>query len=392
MSEWIAAFDRQLAENMLLQIGTIILVVKAAGLLSRRFKQPAVFGQLMAGIILGPSLLKLLSTTPLINGMAEIGVVLLMFLAGMETDIKKIAENGGASVLSALGGIILPLAGGIGLGVAFGLSLKVAIFLGVTLTATSVSITVQTLRELGKLQTREGTTILGAAVLDDILGIIMLSILLGILAGAESDDLAFLILKILLFLIATWMLGRALVPAGFRLVRNLGVSQGLVPLGLAFCFALAYLSQLGGLASITGAYLAGLLLKESGYANIMYESVETLSNNIFIPVFLVNIGLSAQIADLGSSLSFVGLLVLVAIFTKLLGGAIGAKLAGFPVFSSLAVGAGLVSRGEIALIIAALGLSKGIIDNSMFVSLVVMVLMTTVLSPVLLKKVFQGNK
>ena len=392
MSEWIVAFDRQLAENMLLQIGTIILVVKAAGVLSRRFKQPAVLGQLMAGIILGPSLLKLLSTTPLINGMAEIGVVLLMFLAGLETDVKKIAENGGASVLSALGGIILPLAGGICLGIAFGLSLKVAIFLGVTLTATSVSITVQTLRELGKLQTREGTTILGAAVLDDILGIIMLSILLGILAGAESDDLAFLIIKILAFLAATWVLGRALVPAGFRLARNMGVVQGLVPLGLAFCFVLAYLSQLGGLASITGAYLAGLLLKESGYANIMYESVETLSNNIFIPVFLVNIGLSAQIADLGSSLSFVGLLVLVAIFTKLLGGAIGAKLAGFPVFSSLAVGAGLVSRGEIALIIAALGLSKGIIDNSMFVSLVVMVLMTTVLSPVLLKKVFQGNK
>ncbi|MDW7675116.1 MAG: cation:proton antiporter, partial [Bacillota bacterium] len=250
MLDWLHLISGELKENLLIQLAIIILAVKAAGLLSRKLKQPAVFGKLLVGILIGPSVLNLLTSTQIINAMAEIGVILLMFLAGLETNLQKFKETGTASMLSAIGGVLMPLAGGIWLGTIFDLSLKVSVFIAVTLTATSVSISVQTLREMGRLQSKEGTTILGAAVLDDILGIIMLSVLLGVMAGADSDDLMLLIAKIIIFLVGTWFIGSGLTPKVYRFVTNLGVREGLVPLGIAFCLILAYLSELGGLANI----------------------------------------------------------------------------------------------------------------------------------------------
>jgi len=385
MFEWMPLIGGEIKESLLIQLAIIILAVKAAGLLSRKLKQPAVFGKLLVGIIIGPSFFNLLTSTPVIQAMAEIGVILLMFLAGLETDLQKFRETGTASVLSALGGVILPLVSGIWLGLLFGFSLKIAVFIGITLTATSVSISVQTLKEMGRLQSKEGMTILGAAVLDDIIGIIILSILLGVVAGAESDDLVFLIVKIMVFLLGSWVVGRRVVPVVFRLARGMGVREGLVPLGIVLCLVLAYLAEMGGLASITGAYLAGLLIKSCGFSPIIYDKVESISYNLFVPVFLINIGLSTSVADLGGSLLFVVALVLVAVASKAVGGALGARMAGFSISSSAAVGTGLVSRGEIALIVAAMGMNKGIIDGNMFVSLVVMVLITTVMTPVLLK-------
>jgi Kef-type K+ transport system membrane component KefB len=385
MFEWMPVLGGEIKESLLIQLAIIILAVKAAGVLSRKLKQPAVFGKLLVGIVIGPSFFNLLTTTPVIQAMAEIGVILLMFLAGLETDLKKFRETGTASVLSAMGGVALPLAGGIWLGLVFGFSFKVAIFIGITLTATSVSISAETLREMGRLQSKEGMTILGAAVLDDIIGIIILSVFLGVAAGAESDDLVFLVIKILVFLLGTWLVGRRVVPAIFRAAKGMGVREGLVPLGMVLCLVLAYLAEVGGLASITGAYLAGLLIKSGGFSPIIYDKVESISYSLFMPVFLINIGLSTSVAELGGSLFFAVALVLLAVASKAAGGALGAKLAGFSVSSSVAVGAGLVSRGEIALIVAALGMNKGIIDGNMFVALVIMVLITTVSTPLLLK-------
>lgn len=387
MFEWMPQLiSEEIKSNLLIQLAIIILAVKVAGLLSRKLKQPAIFGKLLVGIIIGPSFFNLLTSTPVIQAMAELGVILLMFLAGLETDLEKFRESGTASVLSALGGVVLPLASGIWLGLLFGFSLKVAVFIGITLTATSVSISVQTLKEMGRLRTKEGFAILGAAVLDDIIGIIILSVLLGVMAGAESDDLIFLLGKIIVFFLLTWLLGRALVPKAFRLAQKFGVREGLVPLGIVFCLTLAFLSEAGGLASITGAFLAGLLIKSGGFSHIIYDKVESISYSLLVPVFLINIGLSTKVSDLGTSFLFVVALVLVAVASKAIGGAVGARMAGFSIISSTVVGAGLVSRGEIALIIASLGLNRGIIDSNMFVSLVIMVLVTTVITPILLKK------
>lgn len=374
-------------DNILLQLAVIILAVKGAGALSRRCQQPAIFGQLMAGVVLGPSVLNVMTANAVIHGFAEIGVVLLMFIAGLETDLHKIKETGAAPLLSALGGIVLPLAGGIGLGLFFGMELTTAIFLGITLTATSVSISVETLRQLGRLQSKEGFTILGAAVLDDIIGIINLSLLLGIMAGAANEALALLIVKMILFLLGSWLVGLKLIPKVFNWADRLGATVGLIALGICFCFALAYLSKLGGLASITGAYLAGLIIKESGLGTIMHREVESLNHHIFLPVFLFNIGISAEISQITNILGFVVLLVLVAVTTKVVGGALGAKIGGFSLNSAITVGAGLVSRGEIALVMASLGLSTGIIQGQMFASLVMMVLVTTLLTPLMLKAI-----
>lgn len=371
--------------SIILQLAIILIAVKTAGLISRKMKQPAVFGKLLIGIIIGPSVLNILTGTQFLKGLAEVGVILLMFLAGLETELDRFRETGKVSILSAIGGVVFPLAGGIWLGLTFDMTLKQAIFIGITLTATSVSISVQTLREMGRLRTKEGFTILGAAVLDDILGIIILSLLLGVVAGADSDDLLVLILKIAVFLLGTVFVGKWVVIKAFQFAKRAGVRQGLVPLGLIFCFLLTYLAQLGGVANITGAYLAGILINVAGFGNVVYDKVESLSYNLFVPVFLISIGIGTQVADIGNSLTFVGLLIVVAILSKALGGGMGALLGGFNLRNSLAVGTGLVSRGEIALIVASLGLSKGLITGNIFVSLVVMVLVTTVITPLMLK-------
>ncbi|MGF7183948.1 Kef-type K+ transport system membrane component KefB [Desulfitispora alkaliphila] len=378
--------------DLVWQLALIILAVKSAGLICRKLKQPEVLGKLLAGVILGPSILNLLTVTGPIKAMAELGVILLMFLAGLETELKRFRETGKASAFSALGGIVLPLAGGLWLALSFDMSLKAALFVGITLTATSVSISVQTLREMGKLQSKEGTTIMGAAVIDDILGIIMLSLLLGAVAGADSDDLVFLVAKIFIFFIAVFLVAKWILPPLLQLVERVGVHQGFVPLSISICLLLAYFSDLSGLATITGAYLAGIIMNQLGYTRLIYEKIDAISYNFFVPVFLVSIGLGIQISDLGGSIPFVLALTAMAVITKVLGGGLGAMLGGFPVSNSVAVGTGLVSRGEIALIVASLGLNKGLISGDIFASIVAMVLLTTMATPLFLKMTMKNIK
>lgn len=258
------------------------------------------------------------------------------------------------------------------------------------LVATSVSISVQTLRELGKLQSKEGVTILGAAVLDDILGIITLSIVVGFVASDEGSGsvagILFLLVKIIVFFLITILLGRTLLPRLFRAVSGLLTTEVVLTFGIVTALAFAYFAEMLGMAGIVGSYFAGLMLSLSNYREELFEKVETISFSFFVPIFFVSIGVTAQVQNFTMEiLYFIVILTLVAVLTKLIGGGLGAKLAGFNWRSSTIIGAGMVARGEVGLIVATIGLQKGLIDQNLFTAAVIIVLVTTLVTPPALK-------
>lgn len=376
--------------HFLLEIALILVAVKIAGHLSKKIGQPAVFGELLVGVILGPSLLGWVQQSDMLRDLAEIGVILLMFLAGLETDVNEFKRTAYGSTLTAVGGVVLPLLAGFGIGLLFGYNYSTSIFLGTVLVATSVSISVQTLRELGKLQSKEGVTILGAAVLDDILGIITLSIVIGFVASDEgSGSLAgilFLLVKIIVFFLITILLGRTLLPRLFRAVSGLLTTEVVLTFGIVTALAFAYFAEMLGMAGIVGSYFAGLMLSLSNYREELFEKVETISFSFFVPIFFVSIGVTAQVQNFTMEiLYFIVILTLVAVLTKLIGGGLGAKLAGFNWRSSTIIGAGMVARGEVGLIVATIGLQKGLIDQNLFTAAVIIVLVTTLVTPPALK-------
>ncbi|SFJ07882.1 cation:proton antiporter [Thermoflavimicrobium dichotomicum] len=382
--------------HFLYELVLIWFFVKIAGHLSKKIGQPSVMGELLAGVILGPAMLGWLHPTPLIKELAEIGVILLMFLAGLETDIKEFMKSAFASTSVAICGIILPFIGGWVSGLWFGFDMPTSIFIGTLLVATSVSISVQTLRELGKLQSKEGVTILGAAVLDDILGIIILSLVIGFTAGSggsAASDLIFLFVKIILFFILVYLVGKKILPWVFRNIAHLMTTEVVLTFGLITALGFAFLAEMMGLAGIVGSYFAGLMLSLTPQREELFEKVETVSFSFFVPIFFASIGLIANIEEVNMTvLIHIVTLTIVAVFTKLIGGAIGAKIAKFNNRSSMGIGAGMIARGEVGLIVASIGLSKGLINNELFTATIVIVLVTTLVTPPLLKIFFTEKK
>ncbi|MDR6225000.1 cation:proton antiporter [Desmospora profundinema] len=379
----------------------ILLAVKVAGHLSKKMGQPSVFGELLVGIILGPALLGWIVIDPenpgLIKELAEVGVILLMFLAGLETDVDEFKKTAYGSSLVAIGGVIFPLVTGFTVGWLFGYEFSTAIFIGTLLVATSVSISVQTLRELGKLQTKEGVTILGAAVLDDVLGIIILSVVVGFAAGSGGGgsvlDIVLLLAKIVLFFILVFWLGRKVLPRIFQWASNLLTTEVLLTFGIISALSFAYFAEMFGLAGIVGSYFAGLMLSLTKYRHELFEKVEVISFSFFVPIFFVSIGVAADISGLTLDILWLILaLTVVAILSKLIGGGLGAKLAGFNWRSSAGIGSGMVARGEVGLIVASIGLGRGLIDNELFTVTVIIVLATTLVTPPMLKAIFHNKK
>jgi Kef-type K+ transport system membrane component KefB len=320
-----------------------------------------------------------------------------MFLAGLETDLAEFKKTAYGSSLVAASGILFPFAGGMMFGIFFGYPITTSVFIGTLLVATSVSISVQTLRELGKLQSREGITILGAAVLDDVLGILILSIVVGFAAGSGTGvkslwGLGFLLVKIFSFFALLLLAEKMLLPRLFSWGTRL-LAQEMVPtLGIICALGFSSLAELFGLAAIVGAYFAGLMVGMTRHRQELFEKMETISFSFFIPVFFVSIGLIADIRRLnGEVLGQIALLILIAILGKLLGGAFGAKLAGFPPLSSLGIGAGMIARGEVGLIVASIGLSKRLITAELYTATILIVLTTTLITPPLLKT-FLGKR
>jgi Kef-type K+ transport system membrane component KefB len=394
--------------QLILLLALIVAVAKLAGALATRAGQPSVFGEILAGLVLGPTFLNILgwplfaagadATHPgllaIVRDLAELGVLLLMFVAGLETDLPGMRRVGHVAFWAALGGVLLPLVGGAATAVAFGLPLYwEGIFIGTILTATSVSISAQTLLELGALRSREGSTILGAAVIDDVMGIVLLSIVVALAKASASNgidlaQLGLVALRVVGYFVLAVAAGRALGPI-LRWASSLGVSQSVLAAALVLAFLYAWAAEfVGAVAPITGAYIAGVLMARTDFKRDIDAGIHPVTYSMFVPVFFISIGLLANGRELGDRAAFTIVLVLVAVVGKVIGSGLFARLSGFTHQESVRVGIGMISRGEVGLIVAGYGLANGIISQQVFSASVIMVLVTTMITPPLLRLVF----
>lgn len=363
----------------------IIFMTKLFGHFAVRLGQPSVLGKLIAGIILGPAILNWVQPTDFIETIAQIGVILLMFIAGVETDLQQMKENWKAAFAVAIGGVILPLIGGYGLGEVFNFTQGESIFLGLLFCATSVSISVQTLKELNKLNSNEGTTILGAAVVDDVVVVILLAFVMSFLGAGSDVSLPLLVGKKVIFFVVIIAACVWLVPLLMKWFSKFKVTEVVLSMALIIAFGFSYFAEWLGVAGIIGAFAAGLAIGQTPFRQEVEHKVEPLAYSIFVPVFFVSIGLNVNFDGLGSHIWFILLLTVVAILTKIIGGGIGAKLTGFNMSSSLIIGSGMISRGEVALILATTGLASGLLHPEYFTPVILVVIITTLVTPPLLK-------
>ncbi|PFS13295.1 sodium:proton antiporter [Bacillus cereus] len=369
------------------QIALILLSTKLAGDLSVRLGQPSVLGKLIVGIVIGPAVFGWIENSELLTQLSNVGVILLMFMAGLETDLEELNANRNSSLAVALGGIILPFVGGYVSGLVIGMEQGNAVFLGLLLCATSVSISVQTLRDLGKMKTRESTTMLGAAVFDDILVVILLAFAMSFL-GTDDVNLTMVILKKVVFFASIILIGWKGVPAIMRWLSPLRVSESIVSAALIICFSFAYFGELLGIAGIIGAFAAGIAISQTNYKHEVEKKVEPIAYAMFVPVFFVSIGMNITFDGIGDQIWFILALTVIAVLTKLIGCGFGARMTGFDAKSSAIIGAGMVSRGEVALIIAGTGLSSGLLAQDYFTAIVIVVILTTMITPPMLKYTF----
>lgn len=384
--------------GFILQVGIILVVGEILGVISQKLKMPKVLGFLLSGIVIGPSLFNVVHESEPIQVMAQIGVIFLMFMAGLETDIEKFKSAGVSSFIIAIGGIVVPFLLGAGATYMFTGNMTESIFVGVILTATSVAITVQTLNELGKLNTRASINIIGAAIIDDILGIIILSVAIMLVAPGASDaagasGLILIVGKILIFLILSGLALKFL-PKLIEKVMEGGNKKGktetlvLITAGLTIIFSI-FVEEALGIAAITGAYVAGLVIALTKYTHTVEEKFSNVSTYLVSPIFFSSIGLTIDLKTLGPEVILPIIVIsIAAVLGKMIGCGGAAKLYGLDNKESMQIGVGMVSRGEVAIITASLGLSKNIISADMYPTLLVVIIVTTIVTPLLLKVVF----
>lgn len=383
--------------SYLISIALILLSTKVLGLFSKVVRLPQVVGALLAGIILGPACLGIVHSTEMLSNLSEIGVIVLMFAAGLETDIDELKRSGKASFLIALIGVLVPLAGGAAVAYFFNDStdsnvMLQNIFIGIILTATSVSITVETLKEMGKLSTRAGNAILGAAIIDDILGIIALTVVISM--ADESVNIGIVLLKILGFFAFTFVAAVGYHYAFKKWTDNSAVKlRRYVVISFVFCLVLAYCAEVFfGVADITGAFFAGLALSGTKKSEYISKRFDTLSYLLLSPIFFAGIGLKVELPTMnGEIILFTVLLCVVAALTKVVGCGLGAKICKYTSKESLQIGVGMISRGEVALIVANKGEAVELMSDKFFAPVIIMVVFTTVVTPVLLKLVFKDK-
>ena len=385
-----------LSYKFLFDIAVILLSTKALGLVTKRFKLPQVVGALLAGLVLGPAVLNILHETDFIQQLAELGVIVLMFTAGLETDIKELKKSGVASVVIAILGMIVPLILGFILANFFNTnnSLDSSLFLqhmfiGVILTATSVSITVETLRELGKLNSNAGNAILGAAIIDDILGIIALTIVTSL--ADTSVNIAVVLFKIVLFFVFCGVVG-VIVYYAFKKwceISGKGMHRHAI-IAFVICLVMAFCAEhFFGVADITGAFFAGLIISMTQKDQFIASKFDVLSYLLLSPIFFASIGLKVELPKMGPAIiAFAAVITIVALLTKIIGCGLGAKLCGYKNYQALRIGVGMISRGEVALIVASKGAAVGLMSNNIMGPIIIVVVITTIITPILLKPVF----
>lgn len=377
----------------LLDLALILLGTKVFGLFSRKLRMPAVVGALLAGILLGPAVFGLVQPSNLISTLSEIGVIVLMFGAGLETSITDLKKAGLKAFVIAVLGVLVPLAMGYAIGMMYNVGPDAWIenlFLGVILTATSVGITVETLKEMGAMKTESGNAILAAAVIDDVLGIIALTIVSGL--ADSSIDVGMVLLKIVLFFIFAIVVGVVLHKAfawWFDHDSRGGLQRYSI-ISFAFALLMAYASEaFFGVADITGSFVAGLIISGTSQCAYVEKRIGTLSYLLISPVFFASIGLKLEPLQLTTSLLIlIVLLCVVSVVSKVVGCGLGGLLCRYSKTQSIRIGCGMVSRGEVALIVANRGMALGILPTVFVTPILLCVVFTTIITPVLLKLVY----
>jgi Kef-type K+ transport system membrane component KefB len=389
--------DPLLQFSLLLSI--VIVAAKAAGYLSVRLGQPAVLGELLAGLLLGPTVLDLLNwplfsdahLAEMLHHLSHLGVLLLMFVAGLEVDFEAMMRSGRPAVLSGVLGVAVPILLGMAVARPFGFDGQQGLILGLVLAATSVSISAQTLLELKVLRSRVGITLLGAAVVDDVLVILLLSLFVALAGGGGGIlAVAWVLARMGLFLaLATW-LGARFIPRLAMLIDRMPISEGVMALAIVITLLFSWGAEfLGGIAAITGAFLAGLLFARTPLRLQIETGVHTVAYSWLVPIFFVSIGLNANARSLGAGgWPFALAIVVIALVSKILGSGLGARLGGFSSKEALQLGIGMTSRGEVGLIVVSIAQEAGLIDESVFASVVIMILATTLLTPIMLRAAY----
>jgi len=383
--------------QLALVLSILITAAKTGGWISFRLGQPSVLGELLVGIILGPTFVNILGlpflTNPYlpdtIHDLAELGVMLLMFLAGLELHLTDMIKSGKAAALAGTLGVVAPLILGAAMHFYFPIPLEEAVFLGLILSATSVSISAQTLMELQALRSRVGITLLGAAVFDDILVVLGLSVFSAI---ALSDGSTFLgvasvILMMLLYLGIGSAVGFLLIPKAIQKIVTEPISQGLISLTLICILIYGWSAEvLGNMAAITGSFLVGLIFAQSPQKKRIEEGISSIAYGFLVPIFFINIGLQANLGELiGPGFWMFLVMSILAIVSKIIGSGTGAVIGGFTRREALRLGIGMISRGEVGLIVASVGIAHGIISQMIFSAVIGVVIVTTILTPPLLR-------
>lgn len=382
--------------HFLMDLALILISTKVFGIVTKRFDMPQVVGALVAGLVMGPACLDILHETEFMSQVAEIGVIILMFTAGLETDLTELKKSGKSAFVIALCGVLVPLGGGILVASFFNTgsnALLENIFIGIILTATSVSISVETLREMGKLSTHSGNAILAAALIDDILGIVALTVITSI--SDQSVNIWLVVVKIIAFFALSLGVGVVLHKAINAWMDYYGRDKKrFVILAFAFCLVYAYIAEeFFGVADITGAFIAGLVISNTRSTTYVTSRFDICSYMLFSPVFFASIGTKVELPEMSATIIvFSLLLMLTAILSKIAGCGLGAKICRYTNAEALRIGVGMAARGEVALIVASKGVAIGLMNPNFFGPIIIMVIVTAVSTPILLKIVYKDKE
>lgn len=385
--------------HYLIDIALILLTTKVFGIITKRLQMPQVVGALIAGLVMGPAMLNVIHSTEFLSQVSELGVIVMMFTAGLGTSLSDLKQTGKAGFLVALCGVIVPLIGGTILSLFFNTSTAPNafiqnVFIGVVLTATSVSITVEALKEMGKLNTVVGNTILAAALIDDVLGLIALTIVTSI-GGSADANLLVVLLKIVAFFVLVIVVGILVKKAMDWYIANVHSTdlQRYPIFAFILCLVLSFCAEeFFGVADITGAFAAGLIISTTSKAKYIELKFAPVSYLLLTPIFFASIGLTVELPEMNATIIiFSILLVAVAVLTKWIGCGLGAKLCGLKGHQCEQIGVGMVCRGEVALIVANKGSALGLMPEVFFGPVIIMVVATTILTPILLKFAYRKS-
>lgn len=377
-------------ENMatfIVSLCAMLALTTCSGLVCRKLQLPEVIGQILVGIVCGPALLNVLHSSDYISLFSDLGIIILMFLGGVGCDLQLLKKYSKAAIIIACMGVVFPVVVMGGVSLAFGFKPIPAAFIGVVFSATSVSISVAVLKEAGLLDSKEGVSILGAAVADDVIGVILLSVMCTLVntGSVNVADLGLIILKQAVFFVGAVVVIVWIAPALMTLAGVLKAPSGIAVMAVIICLAMAWASDLAGLSYAVGAFFAGIAVSNSDYAEETDRYIEPVGDTLFVPVFFVGIGLNTTAVDDSRMIVFIVIMTILGVITKIVGCGLGGAMAGFGAASSVMIGAGMVPRGEMALITAQIGFNEHVLGNEYYSTIIFIISLVTLVAPLLLK-------